>query len=248
MKLSLRSINLNFGSRQILRELNFTFQTGITVLTGDNGSGKTSLLNIIAGQLKEYSGKITVDDCLPDLTRIAYCRQFMADAFFTATIEKEIRYTLAYSSSTRTENDIWNNLNGLGLSHADYANRSPFYINQSEQKLFSLALSLIKEFDILLLDETDSGLPFTGKKKLADFLKTISDKIIIVISHDLWFINQLNPPVLKLDKGGSFKYYSQAADFFQSLTTDPVTLNILISKDKLLQKLAQQTKSESLSC
>lgn len=238
--LELNNISLKFGKRVVLSGLNCGFSKGINFLCGVNGSGKTSLLNIISGQIEEYSGEVLLDSKKIDLDKIAYCRQFMADAFFTNSVIDEIDYTIEYSDSKRSAAEIWQWLDLLGIKKEIIGDKSPFLLNLTEQKLLSFVLAIIKEYDILLLDETDSGLPFGYKKLLADFLKRFNDKILIVISHDLWFINYLSAQVINLKIDGEYAVYNDSMVYLKTLELPESRLKLILEKDVLLDRLRNE--------
>jgi len=238
--LSLKNIALSFGDQAILTGVDDEFKTGLTFLCGQNGSGKTSLLNIIAGDIQADRGTVMFNNDSVDKQKVAYCRQFMADTFFTGSVSEEIDYTLSYSGSLYTQSEVWQNLEKLGLNRELVSAKSPFQLNITEQKMLSLVLAIVKPYDLLLLDETDSGLAFGYKKRVADFLCAIQDQIIIVISHDLWFINYLNAPVLYLSKGTGGQRYPNGNLYLQSLGLEPEQYSLITHKEQIISNLTNQ--------
>jgi len=240
--LKLSNIALSFGSQRIFTDLSCEFSKGLHFISGQNGSGKTSLLNLIAGDLKADHGTITLNGSEIERSGIAYCRQFMADTFFTGSVNEEINYTLRYSGSLLSETQIWQNLEQLGLNRSLINDKSPFQLDITGQKLLSFVLALVKSSQIILLDETDSGLAFGYKKRVADFLRGFSDKIVIVISHDLWFINYLQAPVLHLKNADEYHRYKNGNSYLESLKLPSEQYSLLCLKDQIIKNLSEVDK------
>lgn len=192
-KLELNDISCFFDDHKVLENLNFKILKGdIVAITGKNGSGKTTLLNIIAGLLKPNSGKIILDEISQNFfnnlewnKKISYVQQniFLIDA----TIKENIMIADLNSkkfdviSEQLSLTSFFSNLpDGLDTRvGADGA-----YLSGGQKQIISIARALIKDSEIILLDEPDSALDKNNTKILKNILLKIKgDKTVIMISH-----------------------------------------------------------------
>ena len=192
-RLELKNISCSFDDHKVLKNLNLKILKGDRIIiTGKNGSGKTTLLNIIAGLLKPKSGEIILDDVSQNFfnnlgwnKKISYVQQniFLIDA----TIKENIMIADLNSkkfniiSEQLSLTSFFSNL-PLGLNTRVGADGA--YLSGGQKQIISIARALIKNAEIILLDEPDSALDKNNIKILRDtILKIKSDKTIIMISH-----------------------------------------------------------------
>lgn len=170
-----------------LKDLNFTVEKGeIFCILGGNGSGKTTALNAAAGLLKPYEGSIKVfgrklkeykngslyNKCLSMLP------QDVQTLFLHNTVREEFESRKAMDRLKDFPFDI-----------SSLMDRHPYDISGGEQQLTALALVLITDPKIILLDEPTKGLDAYRKKNLAEILKTLKALgiTIVTVTHDVEF-------------------------------------------------------------
>ena len=170
-----------------LKDLNFSVEKGeIFCILGGNGSGKTTALNAAAGLIKPYEGSIKVfgnklkeykngslyNKCLSMLP------QDVQTLFLHNTVKEEFESRKALDRLKEFPFDI----SGL-------MDRHPYDISGGEQQLVALALVLITDPKIILLDEPTKGLDAYRKKNLAEILKKLkaSGITIVTVTHDVEF-------------------------------------------------------------
>lgn len=170
-----------------LKDLNFSVEKGeIFCILGGNGSGKTTALNAAAGLIKPYEGSIKVfgnklkeyrngslyNKCLSMLP------QDVQTLFLHNTVREEFESRKALDRLKEFPFDI----SGL-------MDRHPYDISGGEQQLVALALVLITDPKIILLDEPTKGLDVYRKKNLAEILKKLkaSGITIVTVTHDVEF-------------------------------------------------------------
>jgi len=219
--LEIKNLSFSYDPEQknkIFDNFTYTFESNkIYVVTGDNGTGKTTLLNIISGLSllqKEINDnnfsiqfdKLNLNDKEFDIDSIAYLTQNFENTFFNDTIEKEILFTLNNCETELNHIDIVRFYNFFGYNFDNIKDKSPFNLNYGEQKLLAFFLSIIKKHEILLLDEIDSAFSFIMKNKIINFVKThyvnvVSKKsIVIIVSHDNYFIDKISDTILDFNK------------------------------------------------
>ena len=170
-----------------LKDLSFSVEKGeIFCILGGNGSGKTTALNAAAGLIKPYEGSIKVfgnklkeykngslyNKCLSMLP------QDVQTLFLHNTVREEFESRKALDRLKEFPFDI----SGL-------MDRHPYDISGGEQQLVALALVLITDPKIILLDEPTKGLDAYRKKYLAEILKKLkaSGITIVTVTHDVEF-------------------------------------------------------------
>lgn len=170
-----------------IKELNFTVEKGeIFCILGGNGSGKTTALNASAGLIKPYEGSIKVfgkklkeykngslyNKCLSMLP------QDVQTLFLHNTVREEFESRKALDRLKEFSFDI-----------SGIMDRHPYDISGGEQQLVALALVLITDPKIILLDEPTKGLDAYRKRNLAEILKALkaSGKTIVTVTHDVEF-------------------------------------------------------------
>jgi ABC-2 type transport system ATP-binding protein len=174
--LAARGICKSFGRRRVLSGLDLDVEPGeLVAVVGENGTGKTTLLRILAGDLRPETGSVTIGG------RPGYCPQAVVldDAL---TVDQHVRYFQAaygISSSARAEELI----DRLGYA-ACRRQRAGTLSGGTRQKL-SLTLALMHDPPVLLLDEPYQGFDwqtYLAFWDLAGELKA-AGTATVVISH-----------------------------------------------------------------
>ena len=185
--------NLTFlrKDRKILDNISFSLYRGqISVITGENGIGKTTLCKIIVGILKEKNGTIAINGNI--LSR----RKRMEHSFF---VGQDVDYQL-YTSQV-IEEIILNLKNSEHLLNRakeilevldllEVQNRHPASLSGGQKQRVLLACALMRERSVLVLDEPTSGLDGKHMRIMVDLLRKAAQKgiCILVITHDSEFI------------------------------------------------------------
>jgi ABC-type multidrug transport system fused ATPase/permease subunit len=194
--------NVNFGYNKkdlILEKINFNIIKGDFIgLIGSSGSGKTSLINILSGLLSIQSGKIFINgkffknyqDILLENSSLTTQSTFLVDD----TIKKNILLDL-YSLNIdekkillyeKVLKDL--NLDKMLEKFYDYDNtivgENGKKLSGGQRQRVALARSLVRDKQIIVLDETFSGLDLDNEREILKALKNkYNNKIIILISH-----------------------------------------------------------------
>jgi ATP-binding cassette subfamily F protein 3 len=215
--LKLQNVQKNFGSVSVLADFSFSLERGQkAALVGLNGTGKTTLLKIIAGIEKEDAGTIAIAEatCIGYLPQdiSVEAKQSIINYLRTSSgiedLEREManlksgpqsRVTVAKYNKIESEYKHRNGysflhkaqaiLVGFGLGHV--AIDTPVCNLSSGQKSkVALAGILLKGVDLLLLDEPTNNLDLPALIWLEDFLRK-SDAACIVVSHDRRFLDKI---------------------------------------------------------
>lgn len=175
---------------------------------GKSGSGKTLLLECIAGKIKPQSGMIFINNQPIHEFNVAQRSLWITSLFsspyqfMTSSIEKEIKYGLSpHSYDEESLNDV---LKLCQLEHVRHLH--PMDCSSSIQKRMLMAMACLKESQLVLMDHLDAGLDHTSTKILinvVDFLKN-QGKTIIMVSHNMDLIAQCCEQVMVCDSNASF--------------------------------------------
>jgi heme exporter protein A len=170
MRLLGRGVKCVRGGREIFSELDFAAASGQTLaVTGPNGSGKTSLLRIVAGLLASAAGSIDLEDGDREMT-VAEQAHYLGhrDALKPALSVLENlmfwRNFLGGEASSATESLV-----AVGLDHA--AHLPAAYLSAGQRRRLSIARLLAVRRPIWLLDEPTSALDATGQSLFADLMR-----------------------------------------------------------------------------
>ncbi|OAB57622.1 lytic murein transglycosylase [Phormidium willei BDU 130791] len=170
---------------EILKSLNLELspqQLGLIV--GPSGSGKTTLLEILAGLAEPTSGQVTWRDreLLPEQLHqlVGLVFQFPERHFCGGTILEELRLGHPEIGSEQVKQA----LESVGLSHLSLYG-APHDLSGGQQRRLALAVQLIRQPQVLLLDEPTAGLDWSMRRQLANLLKQLKqDWSLLVVTHD----------------------------------------------------------------
>ena len=263
--LSVENISKSFGERVLFEGLNFGLNYGDKVaLIANNGSGKTSMLKIIAGKDVPGSGKVTVRNGI----RIGYLEQepifnekyTINELLYNSNAEvvKIIReYESALEMQTNDYNDItaerfekasinmekanaWNFDNELKqiLSKFKIVNLDAKVemLSGGQKKRLALALLLIDAPDMLLLDEPTNHLDIEMIEWLEEFLKG-QNITLLMITHDRYFLDRVCNHILELEDGKLYHHKGNYSYFLVKRDERETNFNVELSKaGRLLKK------------
>lgn len=187
MEISLNSAGKKYYREWIFRKTNISFSTGQnTVILGPNGSGKSTLLQVIAGAVLPNEGSLTYHDgrkeVLPDniYSHISFASPYL-ELVEEFTLLEIIRFHFKFKKSIGriSENEI---LETTGLQKK--SNQVFKYFSSGMKQRVKLALALLSDTSILLLDEPCSNLDNNGVEWYQQMIKSYSsDRIVIVASN-----------------------------------------------------------------
>ena len=190
--LKLEDVIIFQGNKKLLNTTDFTIHKGITTLTGDNGTGKTTLLHAIS-QLKKYKGNIYFKDTKVKKSRKLYrkistCLQDAFQQFISLMPREEISM----------QKDIWEHAHVWQerlLKEFDLEkelDKSLYYYSGGQRKLIQLMCLLSQKTDLLLLDEPFTHLDERACSFIMDWIeenKKLVGQSFIIVSHRLEPLN-----------------------------------------------------------
>jgi ABC-type branched-subunit amino acid transport system ATPase component len=233
--LSVDHLTKRFGGVTAVNECSFQVQTGtITALIGPNGSGKTTVFNMVTGYLKADSGSITfkgepiMRPRPADLYRRGLSRTFQqARIFPDLTVLENLVVAAGYS---------WKQLFGKRVTADDNARAhrmlEEFRLEQladlpsgelsyGQRKLLEFAAVLMSEPSLVLLDEPTAGVnPVMIDTMERHVRERHADGVtFLIVEHDMQLVMRLCDPVIVLDRGAPIAFGTPAA-----IQSDPLVL------------------------
>lgn len=196
--LQLRNLKYKAGDKQILNDLTIDFWEGhIHAIVGPNGAGKSTLAYTIMGlsSYRDFEGEIlfkgkNINDIpIDQRAKMGITLAWQEPARFEGL---KIRDFLKAAAKDKSENNLRNAMEMMGLKPDDYLNRAvDKTLSGGERKRVELASIFVMEPDLVLLDEPDSGIDVAALEKIFDMIKILKEKgtTVILITH--------SPTVLK---------------------------------------------------
>jgi len=197
----------------MLSPINFSLKYGeITVLVGENGNGKTTLLDIVAGKLVQTKGKISYPeltkygqkDWVSIKTQISYIEQRLDEYNGNAT--DALHYTLGLRGikGKANEDEVDFIMHRLGLEK--YALSKWSELSSGFKMRFALAKALLRKPKLLILDEPLANLDINTQQlflnDLVDIAKSLSNRMAVILSsQNLYEVEAIADNIIFLSEG-----------------------------------------------
>ena len=204
--LNIEHVSKIFGEKTIFDDVSFGIQEGDKIgIIGINGTGKTTLLRMIAGVEEPDEGQIVKQNGI----RLAYLPQhpvFPKDAT-----------VLSYAFDGIAENDwtlkseVKSALNKLGITNHEMKIE---HLSGGQKKKVALAKTLTFSFEILLLDEPTNHLDSEMISWLEDYLKRYKG-VVIMVTHDRYFLDKVTNRILEISRGKLYGYEANYSKFLE---------------------------------
>ncbi|MBN1302473.1 MAG: ATP-binding cassette domain-containing protein [Melioribacteraceae bacterium] len=208
-----KNVVLKFSSKEhfALKDISFYASKGeILGIVGLSGSGKTSIVKLLAGLYKADSGRITVNKTdLKDYLstkKLQILFQNSDDLINPLRTVSKMLYE-AYALSGRDPADYTTYqkkiIADLNLEE-NILDKKGFQLSGGEKQRIGLARILAVDPDILILDELYSAQDFDSKDSITKLLKNLSkvnDKTIIVVAHNLSVLREITDRIIVLKEG-----------------------------------------------
>ena len=207
MLLSAEHLSINFGSRQLLDDVNFYLNEGDkTGVIGINGTGKSTFLKVLAGALEADEGKIVRN---PNV-QISFLSQnpLMDD---NATILEQIFLHFPADFRELNEYEAKSMLTRLGF--ADFTQKVGT-LSGGQRKRVALVAALVHPADILILDEPTNHLDSEMVAWLEDWLRSFRGGLIMV-THDRYFLERVVNHITELSRGKIYHYEANYSKYLE---------------------------------
>lgn len=218
--LKIKQVDFQYSkdTNKILNALSLTVYKGEWLsIVGANGTGKSTLLKIIAGLEKAQRGSVfyegkKVKKQLP--TEIGYLPQNPKLFFIQDTIQDELREIITLHQVDSGEERIDELLNIFQIK--DLKNRHPYDVSGGEMQKAALAGVLLPKPKLLLVDEPTKGLDPEAKQRFGALLKSLQEQglTIVMVTHDIEFAAKYSSRCAMMFQG-SITIEAPSKSFFQ---------------------------------
>lgn len=225
--LQAENLSKSFGDLTIFSDISLSlFQYQRTAIIAKNGTGKSTLLNILTGKDTADKGKVT----LRNDVRIGYLSQnpelnekatilenvFGADDEISLTIRnyekalaKDDKDLLHHAMEAMDRLNIWERevkaKQILSKLRLDDINQPVTKLSGGQRKRVALASTLISEPDVLILDEPTNHLDLDMVEWLEEFL-TRGQQTILMVTHDRYFLDRVCTDIIEIDNQNVYTY------------------------------------------
>ena len=204
MLVSLTNLTKYVGDRCLLDNVELHIENKDKIgLLGVNGTGKSTLLKIIAGK-EDYQGKILYQKDI----KINYLPQtpvYHQEDTILQAVKKE------FSQKEMNEYEIKASLGKFGIYELDEKIKN---LSGGQIKRIALAVALVKTCDLLILDEPTNHLDNTMIDYLEKFLIKWN-KGLLMVTHDRYFLERVVNRIVEIDHGSIYKYEANYSKYLQ---------------------------------
>ena len=204
--LTLENISKSYTERMLFHHINLGINEGDKIgVIGINGTGKSTLLKIIAGLEETDEGTVIKNNKL----RISYLPQ--------TPVFDETKSILTNVTEGQTAKESYRNITGearvmlqkFGISNPDDNSST---LSGGQKKRVALVRTLLTESDLLILDEPTNHLDSEMTEWLEDYLRKWKGSFIM-ITHDRYFLDRVTNKIVELDKGHLYSYQTNYSGF-----------------------------------
>lgn len=207
MLLQAEHLSINFGSRQLLQDVNFYLNDGDKVgIIGINGTGKSTFLKVLAGVIEADEGRITRN---PNV-QVSYLSQnpVMED---NATVLEQVFLHFPPEFRALNEYEAKSMLTRLGFTEFDQKIGT---LSGGQRKRVALVAALVHPADILVLDEPTNHLDSEMVAWLEDWLRAFRGGLVMV-THDRYFLERVVNHITELSRGKIYHYEANYSKFLE---------------------------------
>ena len=216
--LAVEGLTVSFDGFKAVNDLSFSLEENeIRVIIGPNGAGKTTVLDLICGKTKATSGAIHFRD--KDLTKMkenqivqaGVGRKFQTPSIYddlTVFENLEISFprgrsvfgALTFKRDAAVRDRVEEVAEMIFLK--DRLNMSAELLSHGQKQWLEIGMLLIQDPDLLMLDEPVAGMSVSERGKTAELLnRIIKDRSVLVIEHDMKFVEDIAHKVTVLHQG-----------------------------------------------
>ena len=207
MLLSAEHLSINFGSRQLLDDVNFYLNEGDKVgVIGINGTGKSTFLKVLSGVTEPDGGTISRN---PNVQISLLPQNPVMDE--DATVLEQVFLHFPAEFRALNEYEAKAMLNRLGIT--DFSQKVGT-LSGGQRKRVALAAALIHPADVLILDEPTNHLDSEMVAWLEDWLRRFKGGLVMV-THDRYFLERVVNHITELSRGKLYHYEANYSKYLE---------------------------------
>ena len=253
--LQVTNVGLRFGDKELFKDVNLKFTKGNCYgIIGANGAGKSTFLKILAGDIEANTGSVSItekermsvlrqdhfkyeEETVINVVIMGHERLYQImqekdalymkpdfseeDGIKAAELEGEFAELDGWDAETNAERLLM----GLGITK-DLHYKQMKELTGGEKVKVLLAQALFGKPEILIMDEPTNHLDFQSINWLNNFIMDLEDSIVIVVSHDRHFLNQICTNIVDVDFGkiqmyvGNYDFWYESSQLALQLAKD----------------------------
>ena len=253
--LQVTNVGLRFGDKELFKDVNLKFTKGNCYgIIGANGAGKSTFLKILAGDIEANTGSVSITEkermsvlrqdhfkyeeetvlnvVIMGNERLYQIMQEKDALYMKPDFSEEDGIKAAELEGEFAELDGWDAetnaerlLMGLGITK-DLHYKQMKELTGGEKVKVLLAQALFGKPEILIMDEPTNHLDFQSINWLNNFIMDLEDSIVIVVSHDRHFLNQICTNIVDVDFGkiqmyvGNYDFWYESSQLALQLAKD----------------------------
>lgn len=239
--INFENVSFAFPDKQILTDFNLLVQNKDRIgIVGDNGIGKSTLLNLINGDLQPTSGKLEIGETV----RIGYFSQLPKDMDedkrvinYLQEVADEVKTNVGTTSVT----DLLEQFLFPRSTHGTLISK----LSGGEKKRLYLLKILIEKPNVLLLDEPTNDLDIATLTVLESFLQTFQGPVITV-SHDRYFLDKVANKILAFENGHVREFFGNYTDYLDEKAFEENAV-VQVKKEAQQKTEKEKTKKKRMS-
>ena len=257
--LSAESLSKSFNDRWLFKDITIGIGQGEKVaIVGENGTGKTTLIKILTGQIKSDSGVVSTRDGIKlgyltqqpnvegtlsvkeilfdDKNKIAKVVREYEECLHDPSVSPE---RMQHALEWMEEFNAWDydakvqEITGkLGITELDQKFEE---LSGGQRKRIFLAQMLLTEPDLIIMDEPTNHLDLEAIEWLESYLAG-QNVTLLMVTHDRYFLDNVSKVILELDRGKLYRYQGNYAYFLEKKSEREEMLKTEVTKAKNLMK------------
>ncbi|MFC3929031.1 ABC-F family ATP-binding cassette domain-containing protein [Streptococcus caprae] len=237
--INFEQVSFSYGDKPILSNFNLLIQNKDRIgIVGDNGVGKSTLLNLISGDLQATAG--TVD--MGETVRVGYFSQNlkgMDESKRVINYLQEVADEVKTTVGTTSISEILEQFLFPRSTHGTQIAK----LSGGEKKRLYLLKILIEKPNVLLLDEPTNDLDIATLTVLENFLQGFAGPVITV-SHDRYFLDKVATKILAFEAGGVREFFGNYTDYLdeKAFEADSSAMVQKIEKPKAEKEKAERKR------
>lgn len=239
--INFENVSFAFPDKQILTDFNLLVQNKDRIgIVGDNGIGKSTLLNLINGDLQPTSGKLEIGETV----RIGYFSQLPKDMDEDKRVInylQEVADEVKTSAGTTSVTDLLEQFLFPRSTHGTLISK----LSGGEKKRLYLLKILIEKPNVLLLDEPTNDLDIATLTVLESFLQTFQGPVITV-SHDRYFLDKVANKILAFENGLVREFFGNYTDYLDEKAFEENAV-VQVKKEAQQKTEKEKTKKKRMS-
>ena len=222
--LEVRNVNKHFGGLHALRDVNLSVaENSVHAIIGPNGAGKSTLLNVLVGKLRPDSGEVLFDGQSVlgrkphEINQMGISRVFQTPEIFgdltvmenmliPCFARRDGAFRMHAFETVENERSLREKAEAMleDVNMADKRNAHSAALSRGDKRRLEMAMCLVQEPRLLLLDEPTAGMARANTNRTIDLLREVHEKrpiTMVIIEHDMHVVFSLAQRITVLAQG-----------------------------------------------